>query len=111
MLTRTKAQFRAQYRQLEREAAGRVRPKDPNKPLTLAQLRALYAKPGKLLAQIELVQAELAKGERPGLKVKLRRSRILKEEYLEAQTKLAIAYNDPRYKKWLFKIRLEDASR
>lgn len=111
MLTHTKAQFRAQYRQLEREAAGKVRPKDPNKPLTFAQLKALYNRPGPLLARIEALQADLAKGERAGLKVKLRRARLLKEEYLEAQTKLATAWNDPRYKKWLFKIRFEDATR
>ncbi len=111
MLTRTKAQFRAQYKRLQDEVDGKIKPKDPNKPLTTAQLKRLYETPGRLLVKLESVDERLDKGERKGLLTLLKQKRILKEQYLESQTKLAVAYNDKRYRNRLFAIRLCDTTR
>ena len=104
MLTTTKAQ----YRKAIRDAAKPIKVVDPNKRLTVAQLKRMYEEPGKLAVQMDALREQL---QNKGHARLLARMRLLKQEYLEAQTKLALAYQDPQYARYLFKIRLQDTSR
>ena len=104
MLTTTKAQ----YRKAIRDAAKPVKVVNPNRRLSVPQLRRLYAEPGRIFAEMEPLKEKLQNFGHARL---LSRMRRLKAEYLEAQTALAQAYQDPLYARQLFKIRLQDTTR